>query len=266
MAPKHSKLGDIYRERQAQLRDAPSDKDTADDFVMIHSNPDPGRDTVPTKKPMANDDGAADMEVEEPFAADFGDEKMEPANAEDEIEGLESFGLTRLEMLEQAKKTGKQIELDTSKNLCWNCCEEFVKSELLPLTPTRLPTSARWQAYCFGCVQCEKDEQTWDWMNLETKDTAGFDWKKAQRDKEHGTRSVTDERGAPHIQDKNDKQIVMYHAPDGKSWTPDERFLPAMPQSSSGLIKGGNDTKNNNEMVPIHWKVVDAETGAEVVP
>ena len=238
MAPKHSKLGDIYRENQTKLRNTPSNKDTADDFVMIHSSPDPGGDTETTEKPVANDDGAADMEVEEPFEADFGDEKMEPATAEEAIEGLESFGLTKLEMLEQAKKTTEQIELDTSKNLCWNCCSEKKKSELLPLTPTRLPTSARWPAYCFGCLQCENDVETWDWMSLETKDTAGFDWKKSQRDKEQGARSVTDERGALYIGDNNNKQIVKYHAADGKSWVPDDRFLPASAQTSEGLIKG----------------------------
>ena len=93
-----------------------------------------------------------------------------------------------------------------------------------------------------------------------------FRMEQIPRDKEQGTRSVTDERGAPAIEDKNNKQIAMYHASDGKAWAPDDRFLPASAQTSEGLIKGSSDTKRNQELIPIHWKVVDAATGNDVVP
>ena len=86
------------------------------------------------------------MEVGEQFTAGFGDEQMEQATEDTSLDDLESFGLTQLEMREQARKTGAQIELDISKNLCWKCCKKSKKSELLPLIPTKLPASAKWPA------------------------------------------------------------------------------------------------------------------------
>ena len=44
---------------------------------MIPSSPNSERDTATTEKPVTGNADAAEMEVEEPFAADFGDDKME---------------------------------------------------------------------------------------------------------------------------------------------------------------------------------------------
>ena len=107
MAPKRSKLGDIDRQRQAEQSNAPSTRDTTEDFVMIPSSPASG-ETAATQIPAAGIAEATEMEIE-PFVADFGDDKMEIDNDDDGIETLESFGLTKLEMREQAKQTGAQI-------------------------------------------------------------------------------------------------------------------------------------------------------------
>ena len=135
MAPKRSFLGDIYRERQAVKSHAHSSMDSTSEFEMVPHQERPEADTDPgIPATGVADDG--DMDVDEPFGADFSDDKMEQDNFEVDIEELEHCGITNLELMEQAKKTGAQIELDTNKNLCWNCCRPFKKSELLPLTPT----------------------------------------------------------------------------------------------------------------------------------
>ena len=86
------------------------------------------------------------------------------------------------------------------------------------------------------------------------------------KDEEEGTRSVTDERGALSIETKNEKKLAMYHTSDGKSWLPDDKFLPASAQTSDGLIKGGRGTGSSQDLIPIHWKIVDANTGADILP
>ena len=168
MAPKRSKLGDIYRETQLQGK-TPQNYDT-DEFEMVPHMAGPVRDdAAPTGLPEATVESTA-MDADEPFQAYFEDDSMGADLEDDILAKMDNFGLTKLEMKEQAKKTGAQIILDTSKNRCWNCCHEFKKSDLLPLTPTRLPTSAKWPAYCFGCVQCENEDESWDWMKFETND------------------------------------------------------------------------------------------------
>ena len=50
-----------------------------------------------------------------------------------------------------------------------------------------------------------------DWMNLETKETAGYDWKKAIKDTTQDTSSGNNESGRDSGDTKNVKKITMYH-------------------------------------------------------
>ena len=96
MAPERTKLGDIYRERQADLSDAPSNRDTTSDFEMVPHMPRPGRDTASSQCPSTGAAEATDMEVEEPFTAVFDDDEMEIEREDKSINELESFGMTKL--------------------------------------------------------------------------------------------------------------------------------------------------------------------------
>ena len=50
----------------------------------------------------------------------------------------EGFGLTSLEKRIITQTMDGSHILDPSKNLCWNCCREHEKSELLPNEPSSM--------------------------------------------------------------------------------------------------------------------------------
>jgi hypothetical protein len=89
-------------------------------------------------------------------------------------------GLDKDTVEQVAKKVKTQIEGEDSKTPCFSCGRaDLRKTDLLHLSPFNVQTFSKIHAACFECVQCEMDDQAWNWLQEDIDDRT-YDWRKQQ--------------------------------------------------------------------------------------